>query len=188
MTNIKVGCIIGGVVAVCVAMAMVFVFGTGGPRRSGKCSLTMFIPAELFIYTDVPLLSITSLIMFYAFYHYYKMARKTQPEGSGHVGNLKAQVKVTRTMFTVVGVFLSSNILWYTVFLITDDMDGMGIAILMWFCDGLWLVSTSNPVKPISNDKGTFLRSVIITYKFKLLLMHSYRFYQDQIKIYTFLI
>lgn len=144
MTNTKVACIIGAVVTICVTMAMVFVFGSGGVRRTGKCSITMFIPPDYFTYFDIPILTITSIMMFYSFYHYYKMARKTQPEGSCQSGINKAQIKVTRTMFTVVGIFLSSNIIWYTVFFIIDglELDGFGISLLYWFADGLWLVST----------------------------------------------
>ncbi len=144
MTNTKVTCIIVGVVTICVTMAMVFVFGSSGVRRNGKCSITMFIPPDYFTYFDIPILSITSLIMFYSFYRYYKMARKTQPEGSGQNGVNKAQIKVTRTMLTVVVVFLTSNIIWYSVFFIIDglELEGFAISLLYWLADGLWLVST----------------------------------------------
>ncbi len=84
-----------------------------------------------------------TISMFYSFYHYYEMARKIQPEGADQSGNMKTQTKVTRTMFTVVGVFLSSNIIWYSVFFIIDGMqlEGFGISLVYWFADALWLVS-----------------------------------------------
>ena len=143
VNNTKIGCIIGLVVSLCFITAIIFVFGSGGVRRSGKCSVTMFVPPIYFIYIDIPIICITTILMFYSFYHYYEMARKIQPEGADQSGNIKRQIKVTRTMFTVVGVFLSSNIIWYTVFFIIDglELEGFGISLVYWFADALWLVS-----------------------------------------------
>ncbi len=142
MTNKMVAGIISGVVTICITMATVFVFGSGDLRRTGKCTLTMFIHPDWFSYFDVPILSITTILMLYAYYNYYTMARKTKPEGSAANAHLKVQVKVTKTMFTVIGVFLSSNIIYYTVFFIIYGMDleGFGISLIYWFADGLWLV------------------------------------------------
>ncbi len=159
MTNTTVGFIIGGAVSVCVTIASIFIFTSEGLRKTEKCYLTNFIPSAYFSYFDIPILSITSILMLYAYYSYYKMARKTQSEVTGQVGNAKAQRKVTRTMFTVIGVFLTSNIIWYTVFFATDGMDNFGVSVLVWFSDALWLVSTRKcvPEKLCNNTECLLL-------------------------------
>ncbi len=142
MTNTKVAFIICGAVSLCITIASIFIFTSDGLSKTEKCYLTNFIPSAYFSYFDIPILSITSILMLYAYYSYYTMARKTQSEVTGQAGNAKAQRKVTRMMFTVVGVFLTSNIFWYTVFFATDGRDDKWISVLVWFSDALWLVST----------------------------------------------
>ncbi len=141
MTRKRTGFVITGIVSVSFSLSIIFVFVPDKYSRGDACSVSSFIESEYFAAFDLPLLTITCTLMLYTFYIYHTMVRKTQSEISSAGGNSKIQNKVTKMMLTVVGVFLLSNTFWYTVYFITDGMNGLGIRILQNFSSWFWHVS-----------------------------------------------
>ena len=141
MTTRRTGYALAGIIIASFSLSMLFVFGSDDFKRGETCSAGAFVQAEYFAAFDVPLLTITCTAMFYTFYIYHNMVSKTYPEVNSGSGVSKSQNKVTRMLLTVVGVFLISNVFWYTVYFITDGMESFGIRLLQNFSSWLWLVS-----------------------------------------------
>ncbi len=147
MTNTKTACAITGICIVSFSLSILFIFVPDDFLRGELCFVSSFIQFEYFIAFDVPLLAITCTGMFYTFYIYHTMVQKTQPNGNNSVGSSKTQNKVTKMMLMVVSVFLLSNTFWYTVYFITNGMNGLGTGILQEFASWLWHVSKYASIK-----------------------------------------
>ncbi len=143
MTARRAGYAIAGIIIVSFSLSILFVFGSNDYERGETCSAGAFVQAEYFAGFDVPLLALTCTAMFFTFYIYHNMVKKTYPEVNASAGS-KSQNKVTRMMLTVVTIFLVSNVFWYTVYFITDGMEDFGIRLLQNFSSWLWLVSQRN--------------------------------------------
>ncbi len=141
MTNKTTIYIVAGIFFISLSFSILFVFVPDNYSRGEPCSVSSFIPPEYFAAFDVPLLTVTCTGMFYTFYIYYTMVRKTNPDVNAPTGSSKSQNKVTKMMFCVVSVFLLSNAFWYTVYFITNGMSGRGIGILQLISLWFWHVS-----------------------------------------------
>ena len=123
-----------------ISISIAFVFTSKNYRKGKRCLPSSFVAPIYFTAFDVPLLILITLAMLYTFYTYFSIAKKTVPQNEMNL-NLTAQIKVTKVMSKVIGVFLVSNIVWYSVYFITSDEEGLFVTLLTYISYWLWLVS-----------------------------------------------
>ena len=91
MTQKLVTIIITGIILTAFGISLLFIFGSHTFEKGMLCFSSNVIDPQFFYSVDVPYLIFLTLVMFYTFYAYFIILKKTQPEVSTQGKTLKVK-------------------------------------------------------------------------------------------------